>query len=109
MNKLDRRSFLKRSALTTASLGLLPVFGADDAAPAKASAPANARVVGANDDIRYAVVGFNGRGGNHLSEMSKVKGCRLVALCDVDSKVLGREVAKAKSGEKIEGYTDIRK
>ena len=59
MNKLDRRSFLKSSILTTASLGLLPAFAADDAAPANASAASNARVAGANGDIRYAVVGFH--------------------------------------------------
>src|SRR5438270_257379 len=43
MNEIDRRSLLKRSALTTVSLGRLPAFGADDAAPARAAAPAAAR------------------------------------------------------------------
>jgi predicted dehydrogenase len=88
---------------------LLPAFGADDAAPA-ASAASNARVAGANGAIRFAVVGFNGRGKDHLSGMRKVKGCRLVALCDADSKVLGHEVDNAKkNGEDVVGYTDIRK
>jgi len=100
MNKLDRRSFLKRSTLTTASLGLLPEFGATF----------STRAAGANGDIRYAIVGFNGRGKDHLSGMAELEGTRLVALCDVDSKVLNREVNKAK-GEKnnVTGYTDVRK
>jgi predicted dehydrogenase len=110
MNKLDRRSFLKRSALTTASLSLLPVFGADDAAPASGSAASNARVAGANNSIRFAVVGFNGRGESHIGGLRGVKGCRLAALCDVDSKVLNREVEKGKAkGEDVVGYTDVRK
>ena len=95
MSKFNRRQFLKSSLISAASLKLLPAF----AAPA-----------GANSDIRYAVVGFNGRGQDHLKGMAEVDGTRLVALCDVDSKILGREVQRCNSkGQKIEGYTDIRK
>ena len=105
-NKLDRRRFLKTSVLATASFSLFPARGAE----VKATASATARVVGANSDIRFAVIGFNGRGRDHLKELAAVKGTRLVALCDVDSNVLGREVDKCKTnGEQVEGYTDIRK
>jgi predicted dehydrogenase len=108
MNKLNRRTFLKSSILTGASVGLLPAIGADTA-PA-ASAASNARVAGSNDAIRFAVVGFNDRGKSHLGGMRQVEGCRLVALCDVDSKVLAREVENAKKkGEDVVGYTDVRK
>ena len=48
MKTLHRRQFLKASALTAASL-CLPVR-------------TWSRVIGANDDIRVAVVGFNGQG-----------------------------------------------
>src|SRR5437667_8108958 len=42
--------------------------------------------------------------------MGGQQGVRVVAHCDVDSKVLGREVDKRNErGQKIEGYTDIRK
>src|SRR5215467_15538635 len=82
-SKLDRRTFLKTSVLATASVSLFPARAAE----VKAQASAVARVIGANGDIRYAVVGFNGRGRDHLKEMADVKGTRLVALCDVDSKV----------------------
>ena len=43
MNKLDRRSFLKSSLLTTASLSLFPALGADQNANPKAPAPAASR------------------------------------------------------------------
>lgn len=105
-NKLNRRRFLKNSLLTTASLSLFPARGAE----VQAQASATARVIGANSDIRYAVVGFNGRGRDHLKELGDLKGTRLVALCDVDSKVLGREVDRCKTnGNPVQGYTDIRK
>src|SRR2546427_3122130 len=110
MKKLDRRSFLKTSLLGTASVGLWPAVGAEKEAQVKASASATARVIGANGDIRFAVVGFNGRGSDHIGGMRGVKGTRLAALCDVDSHVLERETKKCKErGEQVEGYTDVRK
>src|SRR5258708_5328636 len=96
MKKLNRRSFLKSSLLTTGSLSLLPSSAAK-AATVTASASATVRVAGANSDIRFAVVGFGGRGMAHIEGLSAVKGTRLVALCDVDSKILDREVAKCRA------------
>jgi predicted dehydrogenase len=110
MNKLDRRSFLKSSLLTTASLSLFPALGADKSAKRKQRQPVASHATGANDDIRFAVVGFNGRGMSHIDGLRQVKGTRMVALCDVDSHVLGRQVQKYRDmGEQIESYTDIRK
>ena len=101
MNKIPRRRFIRNSLLATAAFKAWPLV----AQPA-----AQSRIIGANDDIRYAVVGFNGRGKNHIEALSKVKGTRLVALCDVDSAVLGKELQKAtEGGAKVEGYTDFRR
>ncbi|PYJ08775.1 MAG: dehydrogenase [Verrucomicrobia bacterium] len=108
MKSFTRRSFLKTSLLSTASVGLLPALGGRQTV--KAQAPAAERVVGANGDIRFAVVGFHGRGGDHIQGMRGVKGTRLVALCDVDKNVLDGAVGKCQErGEKVEGYTDVRK
>src|SRR5688572_395502 len=96
MNQLNRRSFLKQSALATASLSLWPTIS-------KAQGSANG-------DIRVAVVGFGGRGGDHIKGFSELEGVRLVALCDVDKRVLDREAKKrADLGKPVESYTDIRK
>ncbi len=69
------------------------------------------RVLGANDDIRVAVVGINGRGGSHISGFSEIKGVRVVAFCDVDRNVLGNKAQgfEKKYGRKVETYVDIRK
>jgi predicted dehydrogenase len=110
MNKFNRRSFLKSSLLTTASFSLFPALGAEEGAASKAAAPAASRPTGANGDIRFAVVGFGGRGMSHISGLREGKGTRLVALCDVDSKILDREVKKHRDrGEQVESYTDVRK
>src|SRR6267142_357013 len=108
-NKLDRRSFLKTTVLSTTSLSLFPALAAENK-PITAESSASVSVVGANGDIRCAVVGFHGRGQSHIQDLRGLKGVRLVALCDVDSKVLERGVASCESvGQKVQGYTDVRK
>jgi len=110
MKKFTRRSFLKSSLLTGASFSVLPTLGRGQDAGVKASTPDQSGVPGANGDIRCAVVGFNGRGKDHLKSLTEPEGTRLVALCDVDPAVLARETKRCQdNGTKIEGYTDIRK
>jgi len=93
MTRLSRRSFLAGSAAAGAA-ALLP----------------SSRVLGANGDIRVAVVGFNGQGMGHVNTLLGMSGVRLVALCDVDPAVLARGVAAAdKKGVKVTGYSDVRK
>jgi predicted dehydrogenase len=96
MKNINRRSFIKSTALGAAALGI----------PARSWA----QVPGANSDIRFGVVGFKGRGRDHINGMGSVPGARLTALCDVDSSVLEAEVKRWKDkGQQVEGYTDIRK
>lgn len=94
MKQFNRRDFLKTSLLSAGCFSVLPAWSA----------------TGANEEIRYAVVGFNGRGKDHIAGMKEVAGARLVALCDVDSKTLEREVKNCTNrGDKVQGYTDVRK
>lgn len=72
--------------------------------------PPHARALGANDDIRVAVVGCRGQGSVHLRLLRELEGVRVVAVCDVDQNVLDRELQRsAGRGEKIAAYTDVRK
>lgn len=108
MPELNRRSFLKSSLLATASTAVFPALATR--LVAQSPRGAFARVIGANEDIRYAVVGFGGRGKDHIKEMHEVKGTRMVALCDVDQDNLNRELAQCdKRGERVKGYRDVRK
>ena len=104
MKTMDRRSFLNTSALASASIGLLPMLGCKSTNPT-----VHTRVRGANEDIRVAVVGFNGRGRSHISGFRALKGVRVVALCDVDQNVLDKGVKEFQDrGETVTGYQDIR-
>ena len=91
-----RRSFLKSSIATVSALSL----------PASLYSAAE----GANDDIRIGIVGFNGRGQDHIGNYLNCKGARIVALCDVDSAVLDKGVAQlATKGHQATPYADVRK
>ncbi len=96
MKTITRRNFLKSTVLTAAAANLpLPSFTQE---------------ISPSDEIRVAVVGFKGRGGDHLKELSGLKGVRITALCDVDRDVLGKEVQNRKAkGQEVEGHVDIRK
>lgn len=103
-NQLSRRSFLRTSLVATTAAGFAPSF----------RARAAGRVVGPNEEIRFAVVGFNGQGNSHIGSISKLREegekVRLVALCDVDRDVLSKGAkALADKGMPVTPYQDIRK
>src|SRR5207247_2156483 len=62
--------------------------------------------------VRVAVVGFNGRGGEHIGQFSKTdRGTEIAALVDVDENLWGKN---AKAVEERQGkppalYSDLRK
>src|SRR6266849_2396354 len=94
MENISRRAFLKNTALTTAALAS-PIRSWSQLSP--------------SDEVRMAVVGFRGRGGDHLKGLSALPGVRITGLCDVDRTVLDAEKAKWKErGTEVEGHTDIR-
>ena len=92
MKPLSRRSFLKSSLAGAAACTLSPRSWS--------------QVSGANDRVRVAVVGINGRGESHISEFGKMPDARVVALCDVDLHVLER---RAQQLEGVQKYQDVRK
>jgi len=96
LHRIGRRDFVKTTAAGAAAVGL-GAFGAP------------ARVLGANDRIRFAVIGVGGMGTGHvhqLTDMSKdpKHNIKLTAVCDVfDNRI---ERAKGICGG--EGYRDYR-
>jgi len=49
-----------------------------------AALAAGPRVLGANEEIRLAVIGCGIRSGTHIAEFGKLPGVRIVAVCDPD-------------------------
>ena len=93
MKNFTRRDFLKTAALGAAAFSI--------------GARSWSRAAGANGDIRVGQIGFHGQGGSHIQSLSRLKGVRLVALCDVDRHVLDHKAQQLGGG--IATYTDIRK
>jgi len=92
MNTWTRKEFLKAS-LVGGGAAMLPGSHLRAAATPGRSA---------NGDIRVAVVGLRAQGRGHmLDHASKLKGSRLVAICDVDSEVLAarKKQGKGKKGQ----------
>ncbi|MCK5863164.1 MAG: Gfo/Idh/MocA family oxidoreductase, partial [Candidatus Hydrogenedentes bacterium] len=73
MESISRRSFIKTSAATAAA-GVL--IGTSKTSWA-----------GANERIRVAVMGINGRGKSHLGNYAAMDNVDVVSLCDVDSRL----------------------
>ncbi|NJB69994.1 putative dehydrogenase [Saonia flava] len=101
METKNRRNFIKKSVLGATALALpLEMFPAT--------------VLGANDRINLGVIGCNGMGWSNTLSILKVKGVKLVALCDVDQNVLDRRVKEMKdaspdkASKKIKVYSDYR-
>lgn len=89
---LDRRTMIKGAGAT---LGMA------------ISARSYAQIKGANDRLRVAVVGVNGRGQAHMSAFTKLPNVAITHLVDVDSQVLakraGEFAAKGNPAPKTEG------
>jgi predicted dehydrogenase len=92
------KNFTRRDFLKTAAVG---------AAAFSTNALSWSRAAGANSDIRVAQIGFRSQGAGHISTLTKTKGVRLVALCDVDQHVLENKAKELGGG--IQTFTDIRK
>lgn len=87
----SRRKFIRSVSYGAAGLGLMGGLSTDVLANSR-------KRFGPNDKIRLGVIGCNGMGFNNLVSMLKQPEVELVALCDVDSRVLSK-----RSGE-LENY-----
>src|ERR1700759_5304850 len=71
---------------------------------------ATSKVLGANEDLRVAVVGFRGRGKSHIDGFKDLKGVRIAALCDCDAEVLNKGAEDyRKKGVTAETFLDVRR
>ncbi len=93
-----RRDFLKSAMKTTAGVSALSGI---------TFLPRPERVLGANDRVRVAVCGLNGRGKDHISAYSHLSNVEIAALCDVDESVLRKRLGEV--GGKPESYVDVRR
>ena len=107
MSPFSRREFLQRSAILSAAAASTPLLAADTAAKKTGSA---------NDKLRVAVVGINGRGMSHVEGFAGKNNCEVAIICDCDEATYGKAMKNSgiQKAIKAQGSTpkyekDIRK
>ena len=92
---LNRRQFLKTSALSAAALSA-----------SRFASPAVVRAQNANSKLNVAVVGIAGRGAGNISEMVNDSGklMQIAALCDVDENNLASQGANFPDAKRFYDY-----
>ncbi|WP_375584947.1 Gfo/Idh/MocA family protein [Cyclobacterium xiamenense] len=100
----QRRDFIKKSifgagGLTIGAMGF--------------NAKSYAAIMGANERLRIAVCGVNGRGKTHIREFSEHKDSEIVYLVDPDSHVLNERLQSLRDGStpsnRAKGEKDVRR
>jgi predicted dehydrogenase len=89
----QRRRFIKTALTGTAALsvgGILPGF----------TAKSYARILGANERVRVAMMGVNARGLALASNFSSQPNCEVVYVCDVDSRAADKCIEKVEGNQK---------
>jgi len=74
MSKLNRRSFLKSSALTVGAASVFAISGTS----------ASGQILGANDRVRIAIAGAGGRGGELINEFGKLENVEIATQLSIN-------------------------
>jgi predicted dehydrogenase len=93
MSSITRRRFLQTAVAGTAAIAI-------------GGTKSSGNILGANDRVRIAVAGLNGRGSAHISGWKEQKNVEIVALIDPDENVLGGRLKQIPGAK---GYADVRK
>ena len=100
MVQRTRRQFLHESLDAAAALSAAPMF----------SGRAAAQSTSPNDKLLCAVIGCNGRGGDHINGYSRRKDCEIAYIVDIDEKVgqKGCEAVEKRTGRRPKWVKDMR-
>src|SRR5580698_2921214 len=85
---LSRRKFMGRS-LAAAGVGAGFAIG---------GTKSSGRVIGANDTVRLAIAGLNGRGSAHVGEFVKIPGVEIIYLVDPDTRTYKKRLDQIQKG-----------
>jgi predicted dehydrogenase len=97
MQRLTRRRFLQSSLAAAATVAI-------------AGTKSSGKVLGANDTIRLAVAGLNGRGGEHVASFLKIKNVEIAYLIDPDTRTFGKRLKQIedRGGKAPKTVQDVR-
>jgi len=84
--KVNRRNFIKNTAITAAGLGVAPTLSG--------SVPAPSSILGSNDRITLGLIGARNMGWYNLRDLLKQYNVVCKTLCDVDDGVLSEKASE---------------
>lgn len=90
-NSLNRRRFIQQAGAGVALFNVLP------------GTLAGAEKLAANEKVNIAGIGIGSRGGADVGEVAGL-GHNIVAVCDVDEKYAGKEMAKYPNAQRFKDY-----
>lgn len=96
-NEVSRRDFIKNSTGAAVALSIPYII------PAQA--------FGANDRVRVAVLGVNGRGQDHIKGFNNLSNVEVATFCDPDNNIVQKRAKEfeEKTGKKVKTENDLRK
>lgn len=105
---LTRRDFLKTTGTAGLGLGMVSYLSS----PADAQTAPSVNTGGANNKLRVAVIGTNGRGLAHIQCLTRgIEGVEVAYVCDVDDRAIAKGIKETAKHQKAEpkGIKDFRK
>ena len=108
---IPRRDFLKRVGAAGAGLRLAAAAPTAASKSVSRAGAASLRPLGANDRVRAAVIGVNGRGAALAECFAGLPGVDVASICDVDARAIGKGIAAVRRHAKTDpqGLRDFRK
>jgi len=97
MSRATRRTFLKQSVIAASGVSAFAIAGTKS----------SGRVRGANDTIRIAIAGLNGRGGEHVKQFSKMENVQITYLVDPDTRTWGSRLGGPSHADTIKSATGV--
>ncbi|MFM7749749.1 MAG: GTP-binding protein [Opitutaceae bacterium] len=95
MHNVSRRSFIRTGALAAGSMALI------------SGTSSSARVIGANNRLRIAVAGLNGRGKSHIAGWLEQPNVEIAYLIDPDQKVLDRTLKSLAESARLDTCVSV--
>ena len=84
MNKLNRRSFIKKTSLSGAALATASVLSSSQVKERyKTSQYMGDFIAPKLDNVKVAFIGVGARGTGHAKQFASIKGTEVVAICDL--------------------------
>ena len=101
MKRQNRRQFLGKSAKAAAASSVFPLFTIS-------GTQASGEVIGANEKVRLAVCGINGRGSAHAKNFGAMDDVDVAYLVDPDSRLFGkRNLPNNKPTKKVQDFRTV--